>query len=66
MTSDKHYCCVCNEDCDIEPEEIHYSGTHCTNGNGGVHKTGFYYSVCCGAEFLTYDENDNIGNSNDE
>ena len=66
MTSDKHYCLECKDECEVEPEEIHYSGTHCTNGRAGVFKTGFYLSVCCGADFLIYDDLDNIGNDYNE
>ena len=58
MTEDKYKCLGCGEDCGIEPEEIHYSGTHCTHGNSGVHKTGFWLSDCCQDDFLTYDELD--------
>lgn len=53
----KHKCLECNEDCKIVEETFDYSATHCAP-NGGIHKTGFYTSDCCDAEFLTYDERD--------
>jgi len=44
-------CCDCEDECELEKESFHYSGTHCTNGNDGIHYTGFYISECCGADY---------------
>ena len=55
-------CNECREECEVEEEIWHYSGTHCTHGQSGIHHTGWYYSVCCSAEFgiddLLDDEDD--------
>ena len=58
MSEEKYKCSNCFSDCEIEQEEIHYSATHCAP-HGGIHKTGFYWSACCYADFTTYDELDN-------
>ena len=60
MTEDKYKCCDCLDVCEIEPEEIHYSGTHCTNGNSGIHKTGFYLSTCCQADYIVDYEDEEL------
>ena len=46
-----YICSQCREECEIEREAIHYSGTHCTYGKDGVHYTGFWESTCCGGEY---------------
>ena len=46
-----YICSQCREECEIEKEAIHYSGTHCTHGLDGVHYTGFWVSTCCGGEY---------------
>lgn len=43
------HCPECKEPAEWVEETIDYSGTHCTNGKGGVHHTGIYVSKCCGA-----------------
>ncbi len=44
-------CDECGEECTISPEEFSYAGTHCTNGIGGIHRTGHWSSDCCDADF---------------
>jgi hypothetical protein len=53
---DKLICLDCKDECQIVEETFDYSGTHCTNGNGGVHHTGHYSSDCCNAEYMDADE----------
>ena len=43
-------CEECGEPCESIEDVIDFSGTHCTNGIGGTHRTGEYSSSCCGAE----------------
>ena len=50
----KFICEECGERCKVDEESFDYSGTHCTNGNGGTHKTGLYYSSCCDAGYSEY------------
>ena len=45
-------CEECGEPCESVEDTFDYSGTHCTNGNGGTHRTGEYSSSCCGADYL--------------
>jgi len=49
--SETYICSECREVCEIIEETFDYSGTHCTNGKGGIHHTGYYTSKCCDAEF---------------
>ncbi len=58
MNDTKYKCEECGEECQIEEELIHYSGTHCTNGNSGVHHTGHYSSTCCEAGYEESEESD--------
>ncbi len=44
-------CNECGELCKVIEETFDYSGTHCTNGNGGTHRTGHYASDCCDAGY---------------
>jgi len=46
-----YICEECGEECSIFEETFDYSGTHCTNGEGGTHKTGGWYSECCYSRF---------------
>jgi len=43
-------CSECGDTCKAIEEELGYSGTHCTNGKNGIHKTGRYISDCCLAD----------------
>lgn len=43
------HCPECKQPAEWVEETIDYSGTHCTNGKGGVHHTGIYVTKCCGA-----------------
>ena len=45
-------CEECGEPCESVEDTFDFSGTHCTNGNGGTHRTGEYSSSCCGADYL--------------
>jgi hypothetical protein len=47
----KLVCDECGEECEKREITYHYSGTHCTHGESGVHHTGDYESVCCGADY---------------
>ena len=44
---EKSTCCGCGNECKAIEETFDYTGTHCTNGNGGTHRTGNYISDCC-------------------
>ena len=44
-------CDECGDLCDLEEETFDYGGTHCTNGNGGTHRTGIYSSKCCESSY---------------
>jgi len=43
-------CNWCGEICEAVEETFDYSGTHCSGGKDGFHRTGNYLSSCCDAE----------------
>lgn len=45
-------CEECGEKCEAVEEVFDYSGTHCTGGEAGTHRTGNYYSSCCDAGMI--------------
>lgn len=47
----KYTCDECGERCDIGEDTWDYAGTHCNNGQPGVHRTGVWSSVCCDAGY---------------
>ncbi len=49
-------CEMCGEPCEVEHEQISYSGTHCTHGRDGVWTSDYYVSCCCGASYVDYVE----------
>ena len=53
-TEKDYKCNNCGESCSIVEEVFDYAGSHCTNGEAGTHRTGEYYSDCCGAGFEGY------------
>ncbi len=51
-------CEMCGEPCEVEHEQISYSGTHCTHGMDGVWTSDYYVSCCCGASYVDWVEED--------
>ena len=50
-TPPEYKCMMCGELCEVVEEEFDYSGTHCTYGQPGTHKTGEYVSRCCASDY---------------
>lgn len=55
---DSFKCVMCEEDCEVDHEYIDYSATHCAP-TGGIWKSSYYVSKCCGAEYEEIDNDDN-------
>ena len=51
-------CDECGNECNVIEETWGYSGTHCTNGIEGIHRTGHWYSDCCDAGYSEQEEID--------
>ena len=49
--SEDFICDDCEQACSIFEETIDFSGTHCTGGRDGTHRTGVYLSECCNADY---------------
>lgn len=56
MNDEIEWVCInCGQPCKPIEETFNYVGTHCTNGQPGIHHTGHYVSDCC---FADYEERD--------
>lgn len=53
-------CDECGNECNVIEETWGYSGTHCTNGIEGIHRTGHWYSDCCDAGYSEQEEIDQM------
>ena len=51
-------CVECGEPCGTIEETFDYSGTHCTHGISGTHRTGIYVSDCCLSDYIEMDDFD--------
>lgn len=49
-------CNECNEQCKGVEETFDYPGTHCNNGQSGIHHTGVYKSDCCESDMTNGDD----------
>ena len=47
---DKLICTECGDACRLVEETFSYAGTHCTGGNSGIRRTGYYSSDCCNSD----------------